>query len=76
MHRETETARWYRRVDSSCFTTQHPSDTGHEGQPRFVAELPDAAIRAEPSPAASATWLGGLAQRLSATRAWHMHPPS
>ena len=71
MHRDSEVARWYRRVDPSCFTAQDLSDTGHDASRLIVSEPPYAARdrRAERSPAGTAGWLGTLARRLSAARA-------
>ena len=70
MHRETDIARWYRRVDQSCFTTQHPSDAALEAHPLFASEIPDDAVRARRDDRVGMTpggWLGNLARRLNAT---------
>jgi hypothetical protein len=32
MHRPTETARWYRRVDPRCFPDQNPSNVADEAR--------------------------------------------
>ena len=76
MHRDSEVARWYRRVDPSCFTTQAAPEAGSDTRPLLISEPlfsePLYAARdrrAERSPAVPAGWLGTLARRLSASRA-------
>ena len=71
MHRDSETARWYRRVDPRCFTAPHSPEGERDPRlpivpPQFYAAYHEPV---EPRPAASLGWLGSLARRLSATRA-------
>ncbi len=71
MHRDTETARWYRRIDPSCFAAPPSPDDDRDAGPAVVPAPFYAAYHepTEPRPAASLGWIGSLARRLSATRA-------
>ncbi|MBA2637145.1 MAG: hypothetical protein H0U79_02795 [Solirubrobacterales bacterium] len=66
MHPASQIARWYRRVDSSCFTNRHPSFTLDEVRHLLVSEDPEQAERAESVrevAAAPTTWLGYVDER-------------
>ena len=72
MHRESDVARWYRRVDPSCFTTQPASYADQEAGSVLTFDLPDDAAfdrQALRTTAKSVNWLGQVARRLGASGA-------
>ena len=72
MHRESNVARWYRRVDPSCFTTQPARYADQEATPALTIDLSDEAVfdrQALRTTAKPVTWLGHVARRLGASGA-------
>ena len=66
MHRPTEAARWYRRLDPRCFATQAPAYAAEEVRDLLIAATPAQPERAERARSIASTpsqWLGYLDDR-------------